>query len=59
MEAPTSENVLFIVVDTNILLNHFEAITKFVEEAEVVSEGQVKLVIPGAVIYELDGCGGA
>ncbi|KAG6831133.1 hypothetical protein H0H92_012558 [Tricholoma furcatifolium] len=54
MQAPVSESSTFLVLDTNILLHHFDAITQFVEDAERLSV-PVLIVIPGVVIYELDG----
>jgi len=41
-------------VDTNILLHHFEVLSKFVEDAEKFSL-PVIVIVPGAVILELDG----
>jgi len=54
MHAPLSESSTFLVLDTNILIHHFDVITQFVEDAERQSL-PVVVVIPGAVIYELDG----
>jgi hypothetical protein len=42
-------------VDTNIFLHHFEVLTQFVEDVERLSL-PVIVIVPGAVIYELDGC---
>jgi hypothetical protein len=42
-------------VDTNIFLHHFEVLTQFVEDIERLSL-PVIVIVPGAVIYELDGC---
>ncbi|KAF8663446.1 hypothetical protein AX16_001016 [Volvariella volvacea WC 439] len=54
MQAPLTENSLFVVLDTNIVLHQFEAITQFVDDIERLSLSVV-VVIPGIVIYELDG----
>jgi rRNA-processing protein FCF1 len=43
------------VTDTNILLHHFEVLAQFVDEVERGSL-PVIVIVPGAVIYELDGC---
>ena len=42
-------------MDTNIFLHHFEVLTQFVEDVERLSL-PVIVIVPGAVIYELDGC---
>jgi hypothetical protein len=42
-------------VDTNIFLHHFEVLTQFVGDVEKLSL-PVIVIVPGAVIYELDGC---
>ncbi|KAF8076505.1 PIN domain-containing protein [Lyophyllum atratum] len=54
MQAPLSESSTFVVIDTNILLHHFDVITQFLEDVERQSL-PVIVVIPGIVIYELDG----
>ncbi|GLB33915.1 putative large family of predicted nucleotide-binding domains containing protein [Lyophyllum shimeji] len=54
MHAPLAESSTFLVLDTNILIHHFDVITQFVEDAERQSLPLV-VIIPGAVIYELDG----
>ncbi|KAG5639263.1 hypothetical protein H0H81_004924 [Sphagnurus paluster] len=54
MQAPLSESSTFLVLDTNILIHHFDVITQFVEDAERQAL-PVIVVIPGVVIYELDG----
>ena len=41
-------------MDTNIFLHHFEVLTQFVEDVERLSL-PVIVIVPGAVIYELDG----
>ena len=41
-------------MDTNIFLHHFEVLTQFVEDVEKLSL-PVIVIVPGAVIYELDG----
>ncbi|TFK29397.1 hypothetical protein FA15DRAFT_740301 [Coprinopsis marcescibilis] len=43
-----------MIIDTNILMHHYEAIRTFVEDVERVAE-PVVVVVPGIVIYELDG----
>ncbi|KAF9464448.1 PIN domain-containing protein [Collybia nuda] len=52
--APLSESSTFLVLDTNILLHHFDVLAQFIEDAEKLSL-PVIVVVPGAVIYELDG----
>jgi len=53
-QGPLSEELTILVIDTNILLEFLEVIQVFVSEVE--EQGlPVLLVIPGAVIYELDG----
>ena len=54
-QAPLAESATFLVVDTNILLHHFDVLTQFVEDVERLRFPAVT-VIPGVVIYELDGC---
>lgn len=54
-QAPLSEHAAFLVTDTNILLHHFEVLAQFVDEVERNSL-PVIVIVPGAVIYELDGC---
>ncbi|KIM46084.1 hypothetical protein M413DRAFT_426019 [Hebeloma cylindrosporum] len=54
MQAPLSEHAAFLVTDTNILLHHFEVLAQFVDEVERNSL-PVIVIVPGAVIYELDG----
>ena len=44
-----------MVIDTNILLHQYEAIRTFVEDVEK-AQLPILVVIPGAVIYEIDGC---
>jgi len=53
-QGPLSEELTIFVLDTNILLEFLEVIQAFVSEVE--EQGlPVLLVIPGVVIYELDG----
>ncbi|KIJ99364.1 hypothetical protein K443DRAFT_679985 [Laccaria amethystina LaAM-08-1] len=54
MLPPPSEYAIFLVVDTNILLHHFDVLSQFLEDVERLSLPLV-IVIPGAVILELDG----
>lgn len=54
MLPPPSEYAIFFVVDTNILLHHFDVLSQFLEDVERLSLPLV-IVIPGAVILELDG----
>jgi len=54
-QAPLSEHAAFLVTDTNILLHHFEVLAQFVGEVERNSL-PVIVIVPGAVIYELDRC---
>lgn len=46
----------YLVVDTNILLSHLDALQDFVEDVQHLHLSQdVAVLIPGAVIGELDG----
>ena len=54
LQAPLSEGSAYLVVDTNILLQYFDVFRRFVEDAEMYKL-PVIVVIPGVVIYELDG----
>lgn len=42
-------------MDTNILLHHFEVLAQFVEDVEKFAL-PVVVIVPGAVVHELDGC---
>lgn len=42
-----------MVIDTNILLHHFEGLRSFVEDVEQ-AQVAVVVVVPGTVIYEID-----
>ncbi|KAG0709744.1 PIN domain-containing protein [Suillus ampliporus] len=54
MQAPLLEELIVVVLDTNILLDYLDVIQAFV--AEVEEQGlPVMVIIPGVVIYELDG----
>jgi rRNA-processing protein FCF1 len=54
MQAPLSEELTVVVLDTNILLDYLDVIQTFVTEVE--EQGlPVMIIIPGVVIYELDG----
>ncbi|KAG1872710.1 PIN domain-containing protein [Suillus tomentosus] len=54
MQAPLSEELTVVVLDTNILLDYLDVIQVFVTEVE--ERGlPVLIIIPGVVIYELDG----
>jgi rRNA-processing protein FCF1 len=47
-------STIYIVVDTNILLHQFDVMVQFVSDIE--RQGlPVAIVVPGVVIYELDG----
>lgn len=54
-QAPLSELAMYLVLDTNILLHHFETLAQFVDDVERQAL-PVIVILPGAVIYELDGC---
>lgn len=54
MQAPLSEELTVVVLDTNILLDYLDVIQVFVTEVEE-RELPVLIIIPGVVIYELDG----
>jgi rRNA-processing protein FCF1 len=49
-----SEELALLIVDTNILLHHFETLQQFIADVEALSL-PVKIVVPGIVICELDG----
>jgi len=49
-----SEELTLLIIDTNILLHHFEALQQFIADVEALSL-PVKIVVPGIVICELDG----
>lgn len=52
-QGPLSEQSAVVVLDTNILLEFLDIIQTFVSEVE--QHGlPVYIIIPGAVIYELD-----
>ncbi|KAG6336856.1 hypothetical protein ID866_2252 [Astraeus odoratus] len=53
MLGPFSEQSIIIVVDTNILLEFLDVVQTFVAEVEQQAL-PVLLIIPGAVVYELD-----
>ncbi|KAG1892347.1 hypothetical protein F4604DRAFT_1698956 [Suillus subluteus] len=54
MQGPLSEELTVVVLDTNILLDYLDVIQTFVTEVE--EQGlPVLIIIPGVVIYELDG----
>ncbi|KAF9226571.1 hypothetical protein BS17DRAFT_794064 [Gyrodon lividus] len=54
MQGPLAEQLTIIVLDTNILLEFLDIVQMFVSEVEQ-QQLPVLLIIPGAVIYELDG----
>ncbi|KAH7887648.1 PIN domain-containing protein [Phlebopus sp. FC_14] len=54
MQSPLSEQLTIIVLDTNVLLEFLNVVQTFVAEVEQ-RQLPVLLIIPGAVIYELDG----
>lgn len=55
VKVPLTERWAIIVLDTNILLGFLDIIQTFVSEAE--QQGlPVLIIIPGAVIHELDMC---
>lgn len=53
-EAPPSESTRFLVIDTNVLLDHLEVLEQFVKDIKEWNL-PVIVVIPGIVIQELDG----
>lgn len=53
MQAPSSEGTRFLVIDTNVLLDHLEVLKTFVEVVKALNL-PVAVVIPGIVIQELD-----
>lgn len=54
-KVPLSDRLTIIVLDTNILLEFLDIIQTFVSEAEQ-QQLPVLIIIPGAVIHELDAC---
>lgn len=54
-QVPLTERWAVIVLDTNILLEFLDIIQTFVSEAEQ-QRLPVLIIIPGAVIHELDVC---
>lgn len=54
-KVPLSDRLTIIVLDTNILLEFLDIIQIFVSEAEQ-QQLPVLIIIPGAVIHELDAC---
>ena len=54
VQAPLSELATYFVVDTNILLHHFEVLAQFVDDVERLTL-PVIVIVPGAVVHELDG----
>ncbi|CAA7259861.1 unnamed protein product [Cyclocybe aegerita] len=53
-QAPESDYAAYLVIDTNIILHQFEVLSQFVKDVER-GEVPVVIVVPGAVIMELDG----
>ncbi|KAF6762320.1 PIN domain-containing protein [Ephemerocybe angulata] len=53
MQPPPSEWGRYIIMDTNILLGHYEALRTFVEDIEKLS-APILVVVPGIVVQELD-----
>ncbi|KAJ8519404.1 hypothetical protein ONZ45_g3655 [Pleurotus djamor] len=52
----THDQKRYLVVDTNILLSHLDALQDFVEDVQHLGlTNDVAVVVPGAVIGELDG----
>jgi len=54
-KVPLTERWAIIVLDTNILLEFLDTMQTFVSEAEQ-QQLPVLVIIPGAVIHELDAC---
>ena len=54
LQGPLSEELTFIVLDTNIVLHYLEVIDHFITDIETLSL-PVMVIIPGVVINELDG----
>ncbi|KAE9397133.1 hypothetical protein BT96DRAFT_87099 [Gymnopus androsaceus JB14] len=55
MQAPLAENSFYLVPDTNILLHHLDTLAKFADDFEKSPDCNLVIVIPTAVIEELDG----
>lgn len=49
-----SEELIFIILDTNIILHYLEVIDDFIADIQTLSLPMM-IIIPGAVINELDG----
>jgi len=54
LQGPLSEELTFIVIDTNIVLHHLEVIDHFIKDIETLSL-PVMIIVPGVVVNELDG----
>jgi hypothetical protein len=55
-QGPLSQELTFLVLDTNILLHYFEVLQQFVADIEALAL-PLMVIIPGVVVCELDGCG--
>ena len=49
-----SEELIFIILDTNIILHYLEVIDDFIADIQTLSLPMM-IIIPGVVINELDG----
>jgi len=54
MQAPLAENSFYLVPDTNILLHYLDTLATFADDIEKSPNCNVVIVIPTAVINELD-----
>ncbi|KAI0939206.1 hypothetical protein AcV5_000689 [Taiwanofungus camphoratus] len=54
MKDAPSGDLLYIVVDTNVLIDHINVVTRFIEDIEALTL-PVVIVVPNVVISELDG----
>ena len=50
------EEIFKLVVDTNILLHHLDALQQFVVDIEHHLPFTLHIIVPGIVISELDRC---
>ncbi|KAF8621620.1 hypothetical protein AX15_007638 [Amanita polypyramis BW_CC] len=53
-EVVINVSTIYVVLDTNILLHHFDVVVQFVSDIERQAL-PITIVVPGVVIYELDG----
>jgi hypothetical protein len=52
---PAAADTIYIVVDTNVLLDHIRILKNFVEDI-IFAKVPIKVICPGIVLHELDQC---